>query len=87
MKSVNILTAIRWVAKAWSCVKEETISNCFRKAGMLDSSLEVVRCSAMSDDEDQKQTDTLRCRSCRARDGVWRSTIRGISSDMHRPGL
>ena len=30
--------AIRWVAQAWKAVKEETISKCFRKAGVLDES-------------------------------------------------
>ena len=38
----NILVAIRWVAKALLAVKETTICKCFRKAGILDSILNVV---------------------------------------------
>ena len=39
---MNILTAIKWVAKAWEQVKEETIRKCFKKAGVLDDELNVV---------------------------------------------
>lgn len=41
-KSITILVAVRWVATAWSKVSEETISKCFRKAGILTGSSEVV---------------------------------------------
>ena len=37
---------------AWSCVKEDTIAKCFRKAGVLDSSFDVVRCPHTASDED-----------------------------------
>ena len=50
--SVNILVAIRWVVKAWVAVKETTNYNLqkFRKAGILDSTSNVVSCDL--DDED-----------------------------------
>ena len=47
-KSVNVLVAIRWVAMAWSLVKEETVRKCFRNAGILDSDMAVV----VRDEED-----------------------------------
>ena len=42
VKSVSILAAIRQVEIAWSKVKEETILKWFRRAGVLDNSLDVV---------------------------------------------
>ena len=52
VKSVNILihVAIRWMATAWSQVREETIAKCFRKAGILNDSLDVITCPIMADD-------------------------------------
>ena len=41
-KSINVLTAIRWVSQAWGEVKEETIQKCFRKAGLLNDQLSAV---------------------------------------------
>lgn len=34
-KELNILSATRWVALAWSEMRAETIEKCFRKAGIL----------------------------------------------------
>lgn len=31
VKTVNVLTAIRWIKKAWNAVQPQTIINCFRK--------------------------------------------------------
>ena len=42
LKGVNLLMAIRWVARAWNTVSPDTISKCFRKAGVLDSGMGVV---------------------------------------------
>ena len=41
-KSVDVLSAIRWIGKAWDEVKEETIQKCFRRAGVLDEDLNPV---------------------------------------------
>ena len=41
-KSVDVLSAIRWISKTWNEVKEETIPKCFRKAGLLDADLNLL---------------------------------------------
>ena len=39
IKSVNVLTAIRWIKEAWDKVKPETIRRCFKTCGInLDDS-------------------------------------------------
>ncbi len=48
-KSIDILIAIRWVAQAWAMVTGETIAKCFKKAGVLNSELEIVSCSIEDD--------------------------------------
>ena len=44
VKSVNLIMALRCVARAWNTVNPDTISRCFREAGVLDSGLGVVNC-------------------------------------------
>ncbi len=56
IKSVNILMAIRWAAKSLSDVIPETISKCFRKAGVLSEDLEVI--SSGSDEDPFLEADT-----------------------------
>ena len=48
--SVNILVAMRWVAKTWLAVKDTTICKCFRKASILDSTLNVISCDLYNED-------------------------------------
>ena len=51
VKSINILIALRWTAKAWSQVKPETIMKCFKKAGILNADLDVISCELGGDDD------------------------------------
>ena len=50
-KSINVLTAVRWVALAWREVKSTTIQKCFRNAGVLSTNFQI---SAL-DEEDPFQ--------------------------------
>ena len=52
VKSVNVLTAIRWVALAWREVNKETIKKCFKSGGVLNSAMDV---SIISQEEDPFQ--------------------------------
>ena len=56
-KSINILIALRWVAKAWSLVKPETIMKCFRRAGILDANHDVVSCDLDGEDDPFLEAD------------------------------
>ena len=53
VKSVNILIALRWVGKAWSLVRAETIAKCFGKAGNLD----VISCNLGEEDDPFLEAD------------------------------
>ena len=48
VKSVNVLVALRWVALAWNDVQAETITKCFRKAGILNDVMDAVGLVASS---------------------------------------
>ena len=60
-KSVNILTAIKWVAKAWDMVKPETISKCFRNAGILSDSMGVITRGLNENDDDYPYLESDQC--------------------------
>ena len=57
VRSVNILMAIRWVAKAWASVEEDTVCKCFRKAGILMSEMDVVSAGLDEDDDPFSECD------------------------------
>lgn len=50
-KSVNILTAIRWISQAWKEVKPDTITKCFKSCGILTDEMSV----SSRDEEDPFQ--------------------------------
>ena len=57
VKSINILIALRWVAKAWSLVRAESIAKCFRKAGILNTNLNVISCDLEEEDDPFLEAD------------------------------
>ena len=50
VKSLTILHAIRWTAQAWSQVSSEIMKKCFRKAGILNQSFQVVSREVLTED-------------------------------------
>lgn len=62
IKSVNILQAIRWVAQAWEAVSKDTVSKCFRKAGILDKSF-MVATREYEDKDPFDELDSVQCAS------------------------
>ncbi|KAI6655723.1 Tigger transposable element-derived protein 4-like [Oopsacas minuta] len=61
-KSVNVLRAIQWVANAWDMVKPETISKCFRNAGILSGSMDIInRGLNENDDSNDPFLDQISC--------------------------
>ncbi len=48
----TILHATRWVAEAWKQVSSDTIKKCFRNAGILTESFQVVQAIRISEDSD-----------------------------------
>ena len=50
VKSLTVPHAIRWIAQAWSQVSFDVIKKCFRKAGILNQSFQVVYREAPTED-------------------------------------
>ena len=57
VKSVNVLVAIRWVAQAWQKVKAQTISKCFKKAGILNTEMDDIVSYDMEEDDPFRDAD------------------------------
>lgn len=66
VKSINILIALRWVAKAWMLVKPETITKCFRKAGILNRELDIISSELEVDDDPFWKPIVICAWKCRA---------------------
>ncbi len=90
IKSVNVLVALRWVALAWQEVSPETISKCFKKAGVLNYELDVVTLGATDGSVDPfSDIDELQClieqtgsESCTAREFITGDDNLPICADM-----
>ena len=50
VKSLNILHAIRWTSQVWNEVTSDVIKKCFKKAGILNKTFQVVRRQEAEDD-------------------------------------
>ena len=48
--NITILNAIRWISKSWREVKPETITKCFRKAGISSTLCQPLSASATFED-------------------------------------
>ena len=56
-KSINLLTAIRWVKQAWGAVSADTIVNCFKHCGVQPRTDEVTDPFADLDEESQDEQE------------------------------
>lgn len=70
LKRVTVLQALRWVSQAWKKVSSDIITKCFRRAGVLDQSFNVVRRGIEEDpfgdldgSDDMEQADSQELRS------------------------
>ena len=72
--SVNLLNAVQFVHKAWECITEKTIPNCFCHAGIIQEEVSTeIKCSiaTMEEDEDDlplsewvRRIDSVNFASC-----------------------
>ncbi|XP_003741548.2 tigger transposable element-derived protein 6-like [Galendromus occidentalis] len=54
-KKINVLGAVRWVSRAWSNVREETIAGCFSRCGIPCRGIVAMTEAAVDDDADVLQ--------------------------------
>ena len=47
VKTINVLKAISWVAQAWDSVKQDTITKCFKKCGILSPESVTIACAGV----------------------------------------